>query len=305
MRAVALLPAATEIVAALGLLDRLGGVSHECDYPPAAALRPRATRCTMPGTGLPSGAVDRWVSETLAASGTLYRLDEEVIRAVAPDVIFTQALCDVCAVDQGSVRAFAETLPKRPLVVNLDPSTLDEVLGDVRKVAMALGEPARAEPLLKVLRKRVEVVRAEAAQAADRPRCFVIEWTDPVYAAGHWTPELVEIAGGTEVLGRAGEDSRRVSWEEVVAAAPEVLLLACCGYTAARTVADLPILRARPGWSDLPAVRSGRVFAVDGNAYFSRPGPRVVDSLEILAEVLHPEIFGGRFPERGVRRVGA
>jgi iron complex transport system substrate-binding protein len=244
--------------------------------------------------------VDRRVSETLASSGTLYRLDEETVRRIAPDLVLTQTLCDVCAVDYGSVREFAETLPGPPRVLSLDPSTLEEVLGDVVRVAGAFGEPERAGPVVEGMRRRIEAVRTVAARAVSRPRCMVMEWTDPVYAAGHWNPELVALAGGEEVLGRAGEDSRRVGWEQVLAAAPEVLVLACCGYTAARTLEDLPALRARPGWDGLPAVRAGRVFAVDANAYFSRPGPRIVDSLEILAAILHPDLFEGRFPDRGV-----
>jgi iron complex transport system substrate-binding protein len=303
MKAISLLPAATEIVAALGLLDRLHGVSHECDFPPAAALLPRVTHCPIHGGALESGEVDRWVRETLESSGTLYRLDEALVRRIAPDLVLTQALCDVCAVDYGSVREFAKTLPGPPAVLSLDPSTLEEVVGDFERVARAFGEPERAGPVVAGLRARVEAVRAAAAAAASRPRCFVLEWTDPVYAAGHWNPELVALAGGEEVLGRTGEDSRRVPWEEVLASAPEVIVLACCGYPAERTMKDVPALRARPGWADLPAVRAGRVYVVDANAYFSRPGPRLVDSLEILAEVLHPEVFGGRYPDRGVLRV--
>jgi iron complex transport system substrate-binding protein len=299
MKVVSLLPAATEIVGALGLLDRLRGASHECDFPAEAALLPRITFCPIHGGGMDSGEVDRWVSETLRDAGTLYRLDEALLRRIAPDVILTQALCDVCAVDYGSVREFARTLPGPPLVVSLDPSTLEDVFGDVGRVAEALGEPGRAGPVVAGLRARIEAVRAAVA-GRPRPRCFVLEWTDPVYAAGHWNPELVALAGGEEVLGRAGEDSRRVPWEEVLAAAPEVIVLACCGYTAARTMEDVPALRERPGWGDLPAVRAGRVFAVDANAYFSRPGPRLADSVEILGAILHPEVFRGRFPDRGV-----
>ncbi len=304
MKAVSLLPAATEIAAALGLLDRIRGVSHECDFPAEAALLPRITHCPIHGGELPSAEVDRWVRETLQSAGTLYRLDEAALRRIAPDVILTQALCDVCAVDYGSVREFAQTLPGPPLVLSLDPSTLEEVFGDVGRVAEALGAPDRAGPVVAALRARVEAVRARASAEAGRARCAILEWTDPVYAAGHWNPELVALAGGIEVLGVAGEDSRRVPWEEVLAAAPEVVVLACCGYKAERTLRDVPALRSRPGWADLPAVRSGRVYAVDANAYFSRPGPRLVDSVEILAEILHPSAFAGRFPDRGVVRVG-
>jgi iron complex transport system substrate-binding protein len=305
MRVVSLLPAATEIVGALGLMDRLVGVSHECDFPPAANEKPRVTRCEIHAAGLPSGEVDRWVRETLAATGSLYTLDEPLLRRLQPDVILTQRLCDVCAVGYGTVAALAATLPGPPRVVNLEPSCLADIFGDIRRVAAVLGVPARGEGLVASLMERVEVVRSRAARAGYRPRCFLMEWIDPPFCSGHWAPELVGIAGGVDPLGRKGQDSSRILWESVLEAQPEVIVLACCGYRVERTLRDLPILRGYPGWVDLPAVRSERVYAVNGSAYISRPGPRVVDSLEILAEVLHPEMFAGCFPDREVVRVPA
>jgi iron complex transport system substrate-binding protein len=185
-------------------------------------------------------------------------------------------------------------------VVSLDPTSLQEVLGDVRKVATALGAPDRADRVLRAMRSRMEGVR-RAVQGLPLPRCFVLEWGDPPYATGHWGPEVVDAAGGFEVLGRVGEPSRRVTWEEIAAAAPEVVVLAFCGYPAERTLRDVPLLRARPEWGALPAVRDGRVYAVDGNAFFSRPGPRLVDSVEILAGILHPDRF--RIPDAAVLKV--
>ena len=304
MRVVSLLPAATEIVAALGASETLVGVSHECDHPAAVHTKPRVTHCAIHGNALPSDRIDRWVGETLVATGTLYTLDEPLVRSLRPDVIVTQRLCDVCAVGYDTVTAFAATLPGPPRVVSLEPATLDDVLGDIRRVGDALGLPARAAEVVDALRARIEAVRSRAA-GAQRRRCVVLEWTSPPFRSGHWTPELVAIAGGSEPLGRAGEAAARVSWEAVVAAAPEVLVLACCGYDVARTLADLPLLRATPGWAALPAVAAGEVWAVDGSAYFSRPGPRLVDSLEILAAILHPELFPPRFPTRAVERVAA
>ncbi len=304
MRVVSLLPAATEIVAALDQLDCLVGVSHECDHPPIVNAKPRVTRCAIHGNALPSDATDRWVTDTLAATGTLYTMDEALLRRLAPDVIITQRLCDVCAVGYDSVTALAATLPGPPRVVNLEPSTLADILADVRTVGAALGVPERAEAVVAGLEARIEAVRARAA-GAPRPRCVLLEWIAPPFRSGHWGPELVAIAGGTEPLGRAGEDAARVSWDAVVAARPEVLVLACCGYDVARTLADVPRLRAAPGWDDLPAVRAGAVWVVDGSAYFSRPGPRIVDSLELLAQILHPALFQGRFPPRAVARVPA
>ena len=302
MRVVTLLPAATEIVAALGMLDHVVAVSHECDFPAEVNAKPRATHCPIHESGLPSAEVDRWVTDSLRQSGTLYTLDEALLRRLEPDVIITQRLCDVCAVGYASVRAFAETLPGPPRVVDLDPSSVADIMRDVRTVADALGVPEQGAALVAALGARVEAVRARAADARRR-RCVVLEWIDPPFRSGHWTPELVEIAGGVEPLGRRGQDAARVSWEDVRAASPEVLVLACCGYRVERTLGDVPILRRQPGWDDLPAVRAGEVHAVDGSVYFSRPGPRIVDSLELLAEILHPERFRGRFPERDAVRV--
>jgi iron complex transport system substrate-binding protein len=218
-------------------------------------------------------------------------------------VILTQRLCDVCAVGYDSVTAFARTLPGPPVVVNLEPATLADIFDDVRRVAAAAGVPARAETAVAALTARVEAVRARAREARHRPRCVILEWLDPPFACGHWNPELVEIAGGQEVIGHQGRPSRRVTWEEVLAARPDVLLIACCGFDLERTRRDLPLLREREGWAQIPAVRAGRVHAVDGSQYFSRPGPRVVDSIEITAEILHPDLFAGRFPVRDVMRV--
>jgi iron complex transport system substrate-binding protein len=302
-RVISLLPAATEIVASLGMLDALLGVSHECDYPEEVNRKPRVTHCEIHGGGLPSVEADRWVRETLRAAGTLYTMDEDLIRQLRPDTILTQRLCDVCAVNYGSVARFAATLAGPPRVVSLEPSSLADVLRDIRTVGEVLGVPERAEAVVASLVGRIEAVRERTA-SAPRHRCVLLEWIDPPFSAGHWGPELVEIAGGVEPIGRSGADSVAVRWDVVVEAAPEVLVLACCGYSVERTVADLPILRSYPGFEGLPAAQRGEVYVVDGSAYFSRPGPRITDSLEILAEILHPERFRGRFPDRGVVRVG-
>jgi iron complex transport system substrate-binding protein len=303
MRVVSLVPAGTEIVGALGLADALVGVSHECDFPPEVNSRPRVTRCAIHGNTLASEAADRWVTDTLATSGTLYTLDEALVRRLAPDLIITQRLCDVCAVTYGGVAAFAATLPGPPRVLSLEPATLGDVLEDIRRVGAALGAAERAAEVVAGLEARIDAVRSRTA-GARRRRCVLLEWTLPPFRSGHWGPELVAIAGGIEPLGRPGEDAARVAWEAVVAAAPEVLVLACCGYDVARTLVDLPRLRALPGWERLPAVRAGAVYAVDGAAYFSRPGPRIVDSLEMLAEMLHPALFPRRSPSTAYHCVG-
>jgi iron complex transport system substrate-binding protein len=300
MRVVSLLPAATEIVASLGRLDTLVGVSHECDYPAEVNGKPRITHCAIHGAGLASAEIDRWVAETLTSTGTLYTLDESLLRELRPEIILTQRLCDVCAVDYGSVQAFASTLPGPPEVVNLEPNSLADIFENIRLVGQVLGVSDRAQIVVGELTERVERIKARVSEVTRRPRCFLMEWIDPPYCSGHWGPELVEIAGGTDLLGLKGKDSVRIRWEKVLEAQPEVIVLACCGNDVARTLEDLPILAGYPGWQDLPAVSGGRVWAVNGSAYFSRPGPRIVDSLEILADILHPELFRGSFPDRGV-----
>jgi iron complex transport system substrate-binding protein len=253
---------------------------------------PRVTRCAIHGNALPSGDIDRWVKTELRRSGTLYTMDEPLLRRLAPDVIITQRLCDVCAVGWDGVAAFAATLPGPPRLVNLEPRTLGDVFDDIRRVAAALDVPQRATAVIAELETRIARVRERVA-GTPRRRCVLLEWIDPPFASGHWDPELVELAGGVDPVGRAGADAREVPWDAIREAAPEVLVVACCGFDVARTRRDLPILRAYPGFADLPAVRASAVWLVDGSAYFSRPGPRLVDSLELLAPLVHPE----RFPE--------
>lgn len=297
-----MLPAATEIIAALGMVDALVGVSHECDFPPAVRAKPRVTRCEIHGNALPSAEIDAWVTRQLAAAGTLYTMDEPLLRRLAPDVIVTQRLCDVCAVGWETVNAFAATLPGPPVVVNLEPQTLAEVLGDVRRVGAALGVPDRAETVIAALEARIDAVKRRVADAPRR-RCVLLEWIAPPYRSGHWDPELVELAGGHDPVGRAGEDAAAVPWDAIRDAAPEVLVVACCGFDVARTRRDLPLLEAYPGFADLPAVRAGAVWLVDGSAYMSRPGPRLIDSLDILARIIHPECHADTALPAGVERM--
>jgi iron complex transport system substrate-binding protein len=288
MRTVSLLPAATEIVAALGMTDQLVGVSHECTYPDAVQSKPRVTGCEIDGNHLPSRAIDAWVSQRLAAGEPMFTLDEALLHELRPELILTQRLCDVCAPAYGSVMALAQTLPGPPRVLNLEPSTLGDILENIAMVADAMGVPAAGGRLIDQLQARIDRVRAHAAGLAHRPRVAVIEWLDPVFCSGHWTPELVDIAGGVEVLGRAGQHSVRKTWLDVVQAAPEILVIACCGQPVARAMHDWEPLARQPEMQALAPVRTSRVHVVDGDAYFSRPGPRVVDALEILADIVHP-----------------
>jgi len=289
LRIVSLLPSATEIVAALGLEDRLVGVSHECDWPPSVARLPKVTSSRI-APSASSQEIDKSVREHLSDQMALYDLDGPTLERLQPDLIVTQALCDVCAVAEEDVRALAAKLPGPPRIVNLEPTTLDQVIDGIRQVAQAAGVPERSELVIAGLKSRIEVIGLKSRSLSSRPRVVVLEWIDPPFSSGHWTPELVELAGGLEPIGQAGLPSRTITWDDVVEARPDVLLLACCGFGVERTLEDLPILKAKPGWDELPAVRAGNVFAVDGSSYFSRPGPRLVDSLEILAHALHPEI---------------
>lgn len=289
IRIVSLLPSATEIVCALGLGDRLVGVTHECDFPPSVSALPKVTRTLIPHDAT-SREIDGLVRERLADEKALYTLDRPALERLRPDLIVTQALCDVCAVAESEVAAAACTLPGRPRVLNLEPTRLAEVFDSLRIVGEAAGVPDRAESAVAGLEARVAAVMARSRGLGHRPRVVLLEWIDPPFCAGHWSPELVRLAGGTEALGRDAQPSRTVAWSEVVAADPEVLLVACCGFDVDRTRQDLPILAGFPGFDRLSCVRSGRVYLTDGNAYFSRPGPRLVDSLEILAHALHPAV---------------
>jgi iron complex transport system substrate-binding protein len=289
MRIVSLLPSATEIVCELGLGDSLVGVTHECDYPAFVRGLPKVTRTLVPHDA-PSGEIDALVREKLKGARALYSLELEVLERLKPELIVTQALCDVCAVAESEVTAAACALPGSPRVVNLEPMRLAEVFDCLRMVGEAAGVPARASEAVARLEARVQAVESRTRDVAERPRVALLEWIDPPFGCGHWSPEIVRLAGGVEVVGREGQPSRTTPWPEFVAAAPEVLVVACCGFDRERTRQDLPLLASYPAFRELPAVRSRRVYLLDGNAYFSRPGPRLVDSLEILAHALHPEL---------------
>jgi iron complex transport system substrate-binding protein len=289
MRIVSLLPSATEIVCSLGLGDDLVGVTHECDYPPSVLDLPKVTRTLIPHDAT-SARIDALVRDRLKTQRALYTLDLPMLEALRPDLIVTQALCDVCAVAEEEVRAAACALPGRPHVVNLEPMALADVFDNVRQVAVAAGVELRADGVLDSLQARVEAVAARTERIRGRPRVTLLEWIDPPFCCGHWSPELIRLAGGIEGIGRDGLPSRTIGWEEVVTWRPEVLIIACCGFSVERTRQDVPLISSYPGWHNLPCVRTGRVYLVDGSAYFSRPGPRLVDSLEILAHALHPDV---------------
>ncbi len=282
MRIASLVPSATETLFALGLGDEVIAVTHECDHPPAAAGLPHLTRSVIPA-GLPAGQIDAAVRERTATGDAIYALDEDLLRELEPDLIVTQALCAVCAVSYDDVVALARRLPSAPRVVALDPHTLGEVLGDVRTLAQATDRRDAGVELVREAAGRIDRVRL-AVRAARRRRVAALEWLDPVFVAGHWVPQLIEHAGGEDVLGLQGERSEERAWDEVAAAAPELVVVMPCGYDAPRALAEAQLHREQ-----LEALGAERVVAVDASAYFSRPGPRLVDGLELLAHVLRPE----------------
>jgi len=298
MRVVSLLPAATEIAAALGLMDQIVGVSHECDFPSEANERPRVTNCPVHNASLTSREVDEWVRHALRNKGSIYAMDESLLRKLQPDVILTQKLCDVCAVGYGTVAKLAQTLPGPPRVVNLEPTSLADIFDDIRSVADACDVRERAEKLIGNLSERVDNVRERAARIPDRRCCFLMEWVDPPFCSGHWGPELVEIAGGYDALGQKHQPSAQIEWQQVLDVRPEIIVLTLCGYDIHRARRDYELLRRFPGFDSIPAAHSGQVYIVNASAYFARPGPRIVDSLEILAGILHPREFS-EFVSRG------
>ena len=282
-------------------MEEVVGVSHECDFPEGANARPRVTRCPIHNADFSSREVDEWVRRALRENGTIYTIDQELLWELRPDVILTQKLCDVCAVGYGTVARLAETLPGPPHVVNLEPSSLADIFEDIRRVADACGMSNRGDKLVSELSQRVESVRQRAAKVDNRPQCFLMEWIDPPFCSGHWGPELVEIAGAHDLLGRKHQPSVEIKWQAVLDAQPEVMVVALCGYDVDRARLDYGLLRKFPGFDSIPAAQSGRIHIVDAKAYFSRPGPRIVDSLEILAGILHPQ----EFPEFTLANISA
>jgi iron complex transport system substrate-binding protein len=286
MRIVSLVPSATEMLFALGLGPEVIAVTHECDYPPAARELPKVTRDVLPA-GLSAIQIDTAVRELTLAGEPIYELDAEALIELRPDLIVTQALCAVCAVSHDDVLAVAEEIDTHPQVIALDPRTVGEVLGDARTLAQATDRKDAAVDLIQEASGRIDRVRL-AVRGARRIRVAALEWLDPPFAAGHWTPQLIEYAGGEDVLGFAGEHSSQVSWEEIAAAQPDIVIVMPCGYDA-----EIAHREAEMHRDELMAVGAGEVVAVNASAYFSRPGPRIVEGLELLAGILHPD----RVPE--------
>jgi iron complex transport system substrate-binding protein len=301
LRIVSLLPSATEIVCALGLEGALVGMTHECDYPPTVAGKPRLTASRISHETMTSAEIDHAVRSQLDGHGSIYDLDEERMRALRPDLILTQELCDVCAVSYKTVERAARMFETDVRVVSLEPNTIQDILANIRTVGELTGREAEADEITGQLNARLERVAARLEGVEERPRTLMLEWLEPAFAPGHWVPEQVAIAGGDHAFGRAGRPSVTTTAAEIRSYAPEIIVLIPCGYYKEDILRQLPQTHLPEGWQELPAVRSGEVWAVDATSYFSRPGPRVVDGVEILARLLHPEIFGAPEAHEAVR----
>lgn len=290
-RVISLIASATEIVCALGFERQMVGRSHECDFPASVKQLPVCASPKFQVEGL-SYEIDERVKAILQEALSVYRVDADLLEQLRPTHIITQSQCEVCAVSLKDVEeAVCQFTSSLPVIVSLEPNSLADVWSDIRRVASALNAPERGEELVTSLRRRMDEIAARAQRAASRPTVAYIEWIDPLMAGGNWMPELVEMAGGVNLFGEAGKHSPWMSWEELVAADPEVIFISPCGFDIARTLQETHLLSGRPEWRDLKAAQSNRVFVADGNQYFNRPGPRLVESLEILAESLHPALF--------------
>jgi iron complex transport system substrate-binding protein len=299
-----LLPSATEIVFALGLGDRLAAITHECDFPPEAARLPVITRSTLDDHETRRSLdIHTHISAALHGGSSIYRLDQPLLERLAPDLILTQELCDVCAVSYETVKQAVRRLPGRATILSLEPTTLQGILDTIRQVGEVTGASARAASLVRELEEQADTIVVRARATSGRPRVFAMEWLAPPFTAGHWVPELVRLAGGRDELAREGYPSTQVSWRRVAEYDPEIIVLMPCGFTLDRTLEEFGHVTLPEEWSGLSAVRSGRIYAVNGSAYFNRPGPRIVMGLQILAEIIHPEVFTRTTPPGAWQRL--
>ena len=301
MRIASLLPSATEMVCALGLTDELVGISHDCDYPPEIRGKPVLSEAIVT-SDLPSGLIDARIRDHIHKGKSVYHLDEQQLALLRPDLILTQELCAVCAPSYNLVKQAAKVLEAETKIVSLEPRGLFDILDNILLLGELTGTQRHAKAVVEGLRARIERVQTGAAGLSS-PRVVCIEWLEPIFVGGHWVPEMVQMAGGWDALGKPREPSFVVAWDEVVVAEPDVLVLMPCGFSVPRTRQELHLLTERLGWSDLPAVRRGRVYLTDATSYFNRPGPRIATGLEILATILHPEAFSYVLPHLASERI--
>jgi iron complex transport system substrate-binding protein len=300
---VSFLPSATEMACALGLGEQLVGITHECDYPPEVRTKVIVVRKALPIEEMTQLEIDVAVSERMREGRSLYEIDERLLQQLAPDLILTQDLCQICAPSGNEVSQALNLLPKKPEVLWMTPNTLAQIADNALQLGEATGRQTAARELVAAGRARLERVENKTRNLPARPRVFCMEWLDPVYCSGHWVPEMVYIAGGVDQLSRQGSDSIRVSWDQVLEWDPEVLVITPCGYDLPRVIEESQRLSQYPALSKLSAVRDNRVFAVDANSYFARPGPRVVDGTELLAHLIHPDMFSWDGPETAYQRL--
>lgn len=303
MRIASLLPSATEVVYALGMGDELVAVSHDCDYPPDVANKIRLTSIDVVPDELGSRELDEWVSRKIHKGISIYHIDPELLKKANPELVLTQELCEVCAPSFSDVQSACRILDGKPRIVSLEPKGLGEILENVLRVGKETGREEQAARLVASLRKRINAVDSAAGDATYRPSVTCIEWLDPLFVAGHWVPEMVRMAGGVDGLGPNHDPSTKIEWTRIVEYDPDVVVLMPCGFNRGRTIDEARSLGKNENWRELRAVRNRRVFAVNGSAYFNRPGPRIVEGLETLAEILHPEIFSGLAPANSFGRI--
>jgi iron complex transport system substrate-binding protein len=300
-RIVSFLPSATEMACALGLQEQLVGITHECDYPASIRNKPVVVRSAISPDTMTQAEIDRTVSELLRNGQSIYQVDEKLLQELAPDLILTQDLCQVCAPSGNEVSQALHALPREPQILWLTPKSLRQIADNLSAIGEATGRLEKAEELIASGRAILDEIAKKAAQASSRPRVFCMEWLDPIYCTGHWVPEMVRIAGGVDELGREGTESVRLPWEDILAWKPEILLIMPCGYHLEQVIELAPKLCAREGWGELPAVQKGRVYAVDASSYFARPGPRVIEGIQLLAHLIHPDLFPWTGPANAFR----
>lgn len=288
-RIISLLPAATEIICALGLENQLVGRSHECDFPPSVQSLPVCSDAKFI-SGASSAEIDAQVKEILTDALSIYKVDKELIQSLKPDVLITQNQCEVCAVSEKEVEnALSDLLTKETQLISLSPNTLSDILREIKETAIALDVEEKGNQLIEDLQERIDIVKHKLKFFPDKPKVAMIEWLSPLMIAGNWIPELVEIAGGTPVLAENGKHSSFVDWQQVYDANPDIIVVANCGFTIGRSLQEIDLLLNQPGWRDIAAVKNNRVYITDGNAYFNRSGPRIVDTIEVLAEIITPK----------------
>jgi iron complex transport system substrate-binding protein len=302
-RIVSFLPAATEMVYALGLGDQLVGISHECDFPAEARTKPVVVRPALALEEMSLREIDVAVAERIGSGGSLYEVNEELLCELKPDLILTQDLCQVCAPSGNDLASALKLLRPTPEILWMSPHSLEGIFENIRELGRATARSNAAESYIEERRERLEKIGARTRNISRRPRVFCMEWADPVYCAGHWVPDMVELAGGTDELARKAADSVRIPWAEVLQWSPEIIVFSPCGFNLEKALEQVPHLESLPGWAELPSVRNQRVYAVDANSYFARPGPRVVEGTELLAHLIHPELFDWNGPDNAFRAI--